>query len=316
VGEALLTRPGLREDSPVTPTMQLDGVRLPDGRWAQLWQGGAADGPTVFFFHGCPDTRLAACTGDRAAKEVGVRLVAVSRPGYGASDPLARSLTSVADDTVAVANSLEIDRFVGLGMSVGGQYALATAARHPDRVVSVGVVATPAVVPELAPPCHRDDLDAEQREFFAQLARCSVTDAVELMRPGFEKFVAEVDPLDPDDQKLSRRWIAQLPPGDVAALAGSTDAELAQSAREALINSDGYLGDAAVAFRSWDVRPEGVTCPTWLWYGECDDNVSVRNGQWFADHLSRASLVVRAGSTHLATLVEHWDEILTALRDA
>ena len=45
------------------PVREGDVVRLPDGRRAHLWQGGAASGPAVFFFHGCPDTRLAARPG-------------------------------------------------------------------------------------------------------------------------------------------------------------------------------------------------------------------------------------------------------------
>ena len=65
---------------------------------------------------------------------------------------------AVADDTVALADLLGIDRFAVLGMSVGGPYALATAARHPDRVTAVGLVEAPAEVPRLDPPVHRDDL--------------------------------------------------------------------------------------------------------------------------------------------------------------
>src|SRR3954452_23631233 len=96
--------------------------RLPDARMAQLWQGAAADGPVVFFWHGCPDSRLAARSGERAAGRVGVRLVAVNRPGCGRCDPDASGALSVSDDTVAVADLLGIDRFALLGMSVGGPY--------------------------------------------------------------------------------------------------------------------------------------------------------------------------------------------------
>lgn len=85
-----------------------DRVTLPDGRTAQLWVGGAADGPVVLFCHGCPDTRHAAMTGEQAAREAGVRLLAVNRPGYGDSDAHASSQGSVADDAVAVADLLGI----------------------------------------------------------------------------------------------------------------------------------------------------------------------------------------------------------------
>ena len=63
---------------------------LPDGRSAQYWLGGSDSGPAVLFFHGCPDTRWAARTGDAPARAVGVRLLCVNRQGYGAPTSPAR----------------------------------------------------------------------------------------------------------------------------------------------------------------------------------------------------------------------------------
>jgi pimeloyl-ACP methyl ester carboxylesterase len=294
----------------------IDLIRLPDGRRAQLWEGGAPAGPTVFFLHGCPDTRHAARTGDAAARRTGVHLVAVNRPGYGRSDPHESGHVSVADDVVAVADLLGIDRFAVLGMSVGGAYALACAARHPDRVTAAGVVAAPAVVPELDPPCHRDDLSATQQSFFAQLAASTVDEADDLVRPEYEAFVAKVSPDDPDDRALVARWLGGIPEEDALLLEGLPPADIAAAAREELANLDGYLRDAAVTFRAWEVRPELVRCPTWLWYGDLDANASVRNGWWLAERIEGATLVIRSKTTHLATLIRHWDEILTTLRDA
>ena len=65
----------------------VDTVELAGHRVAQLWLGGADTGPVVLFFHGCPDTRWAARSGEDAAREAGVRLLCVNRPGYGASRP-------------------------------------------------------------------------------------------------------------------------------------------------------------------------------------------------------------------------------------
>jgi pimeloyl-ACP methyl ester carboxylesterase len=62
--------------------------------------------------------------------------------------------------------------------------------------------------------------------------------------------------------------------------------------------------------------PARISCPTWLWYGEVDSNASVRNGRWLAEHIPGATLVVREQTAHLATLLNHWDEILCTLRDA
>ena len=138
---------------------------LPDGREAQFWFGGAADGPVVLFFHGCPDTRWAARTGEAAARDVGVRLLCVNRPGYGRSDPADSTHLSVAADAIHVASALGVDELAVLGMSVGGGYAVACAASYPDRVTALGVVAT-------LPPPERTGSE-------------SVAEAMERFRPDF-----------------------------------------------------------------------------------------------------------------------------------
>ena len=294
--------------------MSADLLRLPDGRQAQYWQGGSESGPVVFFLHGCPDTRHAAFPGDEAAQRTGVRLISVNRPGYGWSDEAAATHGSVADDVAAVADLLGIERYAVLGMSIGGPYALACAVRHPGRVTAAGVVASPAILTELDPPIHRDDLSADEQEYFADFARRSVEDTIELARPEFEAYVESLAPGDPDDEALVRRFTERVSSLDAEVLARLTPSELAGSVREALINPNGYLRDAAITFRAWDFDPSEISCPTTFWYGELDANASVRNGEWFAASIPGARLVVREGAGHLGSLHDHWEDILGTLR--
>ncbi len=261
---------------------------LPDGRVAQYWLGGADDGPVVLFSHGCPDTRWAAMTGDAAARAVGVRLLAINRPGYGRSTRHGSSHASVADDAVAVLDQLGLDRVAVLGMSVGGAYAVTLAARHPARVGALGVVAT---LP----------MDAT--------GTTAVEDLVEDYRPGFAEFVADVRPDDPDDEALAARWLAGLPEPDAALLRSSGSAFVAGSVREALADPDGYLRDAALLTASWPERAEDVRCPTRLWYGDSDDRARP-GGDWFAARIPGAELVVRPGATHWSALAAYWPDTL------
>ena len=290
-----------------------DLVQLRDGRQLQYWKGGAADGEPVIFLPGCPDSRRIACTGDASAIGAGVRLIAVNRPGYGASHATQSNHLSVADDVVALADALGLRRFSLLGMSLGGPYALACAARHPGRVHSVGVIASPAMPTALDPPFHRDGMDAESQEFFRRLTSTSVDDAVELLRPGYADWVAGVDANDPDDEAVASRWLAAMSADDGQALARVPTDVLAAAAREALAQLDGYLRDVAVTFRDWDFEVSAITCPVWLAYGEYDDNVSLRNAEWLAASLRHATLEILAKTTHLQALVENWDRALAAL---
>lgn len=293
-----------------------DRVTLPDGRRAQLWQGGASAGATVFFMHGCPDCRLAARTGEGAARRTGVRLVAVNRPGYGSSDAHESGQVSVAHDTCAVADVLGIEQFAVLGMSVGGIYALACAALHPDRVTATGLVASPGIIPEMHPPWHRDDLSSNRQRSILELSGKSAVEVVELLRPDFEAYVARIQPDDTDDVAVASRWMQDLHPQDMTLMEALPPADVADNAREALLGVDGYLRDTAAMFRSWEVRPEQVRCPTWLWYGARDANAPVRHGEWLAERIGGARLVVDSRSAHLTTLVRNWDAILSELSRA
>lgn len=238
----------------------MDGVvTLPDGRAAEYWDNGL-DGPAVLFFHGCPDTRHAAMTGAAAAEALGVRLVAVNRPGYGRSDRHASTQSSVADDAVAAADALGVGTFGALGMSVGTAYALVCAVRHPGRVRSLALVAGPGGT--------REDAG-------------TVDEAVERYRPDFRGWVARMNPDDPDDEALASRFLGDLPPADAALLRASrTPQEVAASVREALVDHDGYLRDAALTFRPWDATPADVRCPVHTWPDDRDRHLSVLLTGW------------------------------------
>jgi pimeloyl-ACP methyl ester carboxylesterase len=295
--------------------MASDLLELPDGRQAEVWHGGVATGPLVMFLHGTPDSRLTARTGDAAAVRAGVHLVAVNRPGYGRSDPAESGLASVADDTVAVADSLGVHRFAVLGASGGGPYALACAARHPDRVAAVGAVACPGVVPELDPPrLHEDpedDRDARVREL---LQVGDVQEAVVELSAAIRGYRDHV--LDEEDATVVDHWADGMHPDDVEVVRSLPVAELAAGVRESLASPVGYIRDVLAFLDHWEVRPEEVRSPTWLWYGAEDRTAAPRHGEWLAQRVPGSTLVVREQTAHLGVLLLHWDEMLATLRDA
>ena len=295
--------------------MASDLLELPDGRQAEVWHGGVATGPLVMYLHGTPDCRLTARTGDAAAVRAGVHLVAVNRPGYGRSDPAESGLASVADDTVAVADSLAVHRFAVLGASGGGPYALACAARHPDRVAAVGTVACPGVVPELDPPrLHEDPEDERDARVRELLEAGDVEAAVVELSAAIRGYRDHV--LDEDDATVVDRWAEGMHPADVEVVRSLPVAELAVGVRESLMSPVGYIRDALAFLGDWEVRPEGVRSPTWLWYGAEDRNAAPRHGEWLAQRVPGSTLVVREQTAHLGALLLHWDEMLATLRDA
>jgi hypothetical protein len=159
---------------------------------------------------------------------------------------------------------------------------------------------------------HRDGLDDEEATLYAGLAATDPVTAQEWMRPDFEQWVAGLDPADGNDAALASRWLGILPDPDRGLVEKLGTVEIAAAAREAVGRSDGYLRDAAISFRAWPFDVRDVTAPVHAWFGDSDPSYSVRNGEWLVDHLG-ARLTIRRGSTHLATLVEHWDDMLVTL---
>lgn len=300
----------------MSPVVDDDVVELPDGREAQLWHGGSVSGPLVVYLHGMPDSRLTARTGDAAAVRAGVHLVAVNRPGYGRSDSADSDLDTVADDTVAVTEALAVTRFAVLGASEGASYALACAARHPDRVGAVGVVAGPVAAPGLATEgdLHTSTDGPDSAALAAMLADGDRDGAAEAARAVVTGLATAV--LDDDDATVVRRWTEAMPAQDAELIRRLPPAEVARGVREALRRPDGFVRDVLAVLAPWSVPLADVRAPAFLWYGGQDPLVPVDHGRWLADRLPGASLVVRDDDADLATLLLHWDDVLSTLRDA
>jgi hypothetical protein len=103
-------------------------IQLDDGRRLGYAEYGDPKGKPMLYCHGLPASRLEAAFCDTAAKQLGIRIVAVDRPGYGLSDFQAQRLMSGwPDDVLQLTGILGIERFAVMGVSGGGPYALACA---------------------------------------------------------------------------------------------------------------------------------------------------------------------------------------------
>ena len=109
-----------------------------------------------------PDPAEDACTD--------VTLLSVDRPGTAGRRRPARlwaTVASAADDIATVLEGLHVGPRRGRRWSAGGRVALALAARHPDLVDRVVVLATPA------PDDEVPWVDAEQRAVLEPLRGCA-----------------------------------------------------------------------------------------------------------------------------------------------
>lgn len=262
-------------------------VQLADGRRLAYDDVGAPDGRPIVYLHGCPDCRLTRHPDDRLAADVGVRLVALDRPGYGASDPPPDwTRRSMANDVIAVLDHLGIDRCAVLGWSSGGQIALACAAVAPERVATVGLVAstvpTPfdgdagAVAQDMLPFVAPDGLDSEL--------------ALEHIREA--KTDAYLHDLDSIPGLAERLAIAM----QSAIAHGSTGAEF----------------DLRNLMTPWDIDLDAIEVPVSLWYGALDDVVAPTVGTDLAAALPNSRIEIVEGASHLL-LLTNWTTLLDSL---
>ena len=115
MGAALATREGT--------------VTLPDGRRLAWSSGGARGGVPVIYLHGAIGTPVCRTSElDALIGALGIHYIAVSRPGFGRSDPSpGRRIADFPADVEHLADHLGLGRFAVVGVSAGGPYALACA---------------------------------------------------------------------------------------------------------------------------------------------------------------------------------------------
>jgi pimeloyl-ACP methyl ester carboxylesterase len=267
-------------------------VTLRDGRTLDYWDGGDPDGSPVLLHPGSPSSRLMGVHFDSDARASGVRLVSLSRPGYGGSTLSPPGLASVGRDTVELADLLGIGELGVLGISGGGPYAVAVGALAPaGRVRAVAVA--------------------------AGVGSGSVGDAAD--DGASDRFHREAaDDLDPllalDDEAMVSAFFAAAPAGPNARREDPAFRRAwARDLREALRSYDGFVRDNLSWGATWDVDPASSRVPHRLWYGETDAMVPLAQGRWLADRLPDASLTVLEGQGHGAVTFGHVQEMFATL---
>lgn len=107
----------------------------------------AGDGPAILALHGLTATRRYVFHGSRSVEQGGFHLVAYDARGHGESDPSpdpsAYRYADLAQDAIAVLDTLGVTRAALVGHSMGAVTAVRVALMHPERVSAL-VLGAPA----------------------------------------------------------------------------------------------------------------------------------------------------------------------------
>ena len=260
----------------------------------------------MLWFHGSPGARRQVPVAGRdAAEHLGLRLVCVERPGVGNStDHAYHQLLDWAADVAVVADHLHHDRFMVVGLSGGGPYALAVAHELPDRVIAVGLLGS------LVPTAGEDAIAGgivmlSQR--FNGLLRL-------FRRPlglGMWGFVRALNPL---SHVIVQGFARLMPEGDRRVLG---DPAVEAMFVDDLSNSSkrqfqAFVNDFILLGQPWGFRLADVNVPVRWWHGDSDPFVPLDQARRAAALLPDVELTVRPGESHLGDFAAA-DEVLATL---
>lgn len=282
-------------------------VALESGRTVAVHERPGGGDDVVLMFHPAPGAGLFDPDPEVTANR-GVTLVEIDRPGYGDSDPLATddwaTVASAADDAVTVLAHRGY-RSVGVaGWSAGGRIALAVAARRPDLVDRVAVVATPAPHEEV--PWIPADIAAA----VDALRGLPAKDVHAAMTQQLHEFVSMVAENPEVGLELLGRSDADSPvldrPGAAERFTDLLRAAFAQG-------STGLVSDmAGYTLRPWGFEPADVRAQTLLLYGSADPITGPAHGEWWHRQLPNAHLDIAPGAGHML-ITPGWDKVLSHL---
>ena len=160
-------------------------LALQDGRTLTWAEYGDPGGVPLVELHGGGASHLSGLVYHREALEAGVHVIAVDRPGAGGSTPDPDyTVAGFHEDIGQLADHLGLDRFVVMGNSNGGMFAIALAHSMPDRVVG-------AIPLNPATPIYDDSLAWELTPIYHALVGQDVSTIVDGMGATMRQFVED-----------------------------------------------------------------------------------------------------------------------------
>ena len=226
----------------------------------------------------------------------GIFALSFGRSGYAASSPMpGRTTIDVAKDIAELASALGISKFVNIGLSGGGQHAIATGL--DPRSVGVVTVGSLAPFAEMGEDFYKGMQQADLDEYADALKDIS------LLVARFQKWqngdVAETIV----GAELSER-------DKLAAEKLSWKIALDSCEFTFMQGWDWVADDYSSYLKPWGFDPRDVQVPVVIWQAELDRNVPIQHGKWLADNLPNTRLEIRKGESHMGIFVNYEEEIM------
>lgn len=231
----------------------------------------------------------------------GVLSIAFGRSGYVGSTPKPGRITiDIAHDVAELADFLGVKRMVNVGLSGGGQHAIATGL-DPR---SVGVVTSGSLAP----------FEEMGEDFYLGMQQADIDEYADALR---------------DIKDLVKRFqgglatdpSAQFTPKEVSA----NDKRAQQSPSwKILFDScdltmksgwDWVADDYSSYLKPWGFDPREIRVPVILWQGGLDKNVPPQHGQWLAKHIPNSKLKLIEDESHVGLYINYEQQAMIDAMD-
>jgi len=226
----------------------------------------------------------------------GVFALSIGRSGYaGSTKKPGRITVDIVGDVAELSTHLGITKFVNLGLSGGGQHAIATGL--DPRSVGVVTVGSLAPLAELGERFY-DGMQQADLDEYADALR----DINELVKR-FQKWQ--------DGNVADSVAGSELSERDQLAAAKPTWKVVLDSCAFTMQQGWDWVADDYSSYlKPWGFDPRDVTVPTVIWQAELDKNVPVQHGQWLAANMPNNRFELRASESHLGLYVNYEEEIM------
>jgi pimeloyl-ACP methyl ester carboxylesterase len=281
---------------------------LPDDHKLCYSVYGDPAGFPILYCHGFPACRLEAKVAHDDAQRVGVRLIAIDRPGYGDSDFLPnRTLLDWSKNVRGLLSYLHVERFSVLGVSGGAPYAMSCAYELHDQVSKLGIVCGLGWLGDKA--------------------------SVNNMRLAFRLFLKFHEHFPQTGNWLAKHLLASLManfPTTMFRMIKSfavrsdknllSDPVIGSLIRETLTvalqqGSQGPAWEFTLYTKSWGFDLEDINVETYLWHGDNDHTVPLAMSKKHQRLIPHAQLKIFPDEGHFSVPIRHGGEILQTLRD-
>lgn len=281
--------------------MLRENLQLSDGRNLEYMRNGLESDSAIILHAGTiQDISGWKIWLDRFAAH-GVLGIAVGRSGYvGSSAKPGRITIDIANDVAELADHLNLTKMVHVGLSGGGQHAIA-AGLDPR---SVGVVTSGSLAPysEMGQDFYTGMQQADLDEYADALR--DINDLVKRFQGWLDGDFseqlggAEVSENDKKAQK-SPSWNVLFDSCNFTMKAGW----------------DWVADDYSSYLKPWGFDPRDITIPVEIWQGGLDKNVPQQHGKWLASHIKNSTLHLIVDESHIGLFINYEDQIMQSAMD-